>query len=175
VNHSGEKKMPTVVHPDPFSAVLLNSPPLVVTDEQTVLVRKVLDKACSDSRFAEKAYLAISRILTAGAVKVPTVTMLTPNSAEVGDPSFLLHVHGTNFTSGSIIVFNGGEEPTTFVSATEVTTQVDMTTVLLPAVVPVAVISTDGVQSDSMNFTFTDGTPLVTVSKTTSTTTVTKK
>lgn len=158
--------MPTVLRPDPFGAVLLNSPALPVTDEQKNLVREVLDISSSDSRFAEKAYIAITRILTGGSVVVPKVTSLTPNSAEVGDPSFLLHVHGTGFTSGSIIMFNGGEEPTTFVGPTELTTQVDMTTVAGPAVVPVAVLSTDGVLSDSMNFAFTDGTPLVVAAKT---------
>jgi hypothetical protein len=97
--------------------------------------------------------------LTGGSATIPTVTSLTPSSAEVGDPSFLLHVHGTNFTSTSKIVFNGGEEVTTYVSASELTTTVDMTTVLGPAVVTVAVLSGE-VLSDTMNFTFTDGTPL---------------
>lgn len=147
--------MPTILHPDPFGAVLLNSTTLLVTDEQKNLIREVLETACSDSRFAEKAYVAIWRILTAGSAVVPKVTSLTPNSAEVGDPSFLLHVHGTGFTAGSIIMFNGGEEPTTYVSATELTTTVNMTTVSVASTVPVAVLSSEGVLSDSMNFTFT--------------------
>ena len=94
--------MPVLVralYQDPFSTVLLSSPALMVTDEQKGCVKKVLDKACSDSRFSDKAYIAITKILTGRSVKVPTVATLTPNSAEVGDPSFTLHVHGTNFTS----------------------------------------------------------------------------
>jgi IPT/TIG domain len=150
--------MPTVVHPDPFNAVMLASVPLVVTEEQKLYVRKVLDKACSDSRFAEKAYVAISHILSGQMSPPPVVTSLTPNSAEIGDPSFTLHVHGTGFKSGSVIVFNGGEEPTTYVSATELTTGVDMSTAAVPVTVPVSVLSSDGVMSDPMNFTFTDGT-----------------
>jgi len=165
--------MPSVLKPDPFSATLLNSVALVVSNEQAEYIKKILDKACSDSRFADKAFIAIMKVLTSGSVKAPAISSLTPNSAEVGDPSFLLHVHGTNFTSGSIIMFNGGEEPTTFVSATELTTAVNMSTVLVPSVVPVNVISAEGVMSDFLNFTFTDGTPVVTQSPTTVTKSVT--
>jgi hypothetical protein len=153
--------MPVVkaFYQDPFKPVLFSSPPLDVTNEQRDYLRRVLDKACSDSRFAEKAYIAIGLILTGGITKVPTVASLTPNSAEVGDPNPTLHVHGTNFTAGSKIIFNGGEEVTTFVSATELTTVVNMSTVSGAAVVPVAVMSEDGVLSNPMNFAFTDGTP----------------
>jgi len=155
--------MPVVrsFYQDPFSPVLFSSPALLVTDEQKMYIKKVLDKSSSDSRFSDKAYVAISLILTGGSAKVQTVTSLTPNSAEVGDPDFLLHVHGTNFTSLSKIVFNGSEEPTTFVSATELTTTVNMAKVSGPSVVPVAVLSEQGVLSASTNFTFTDGTVLM--------------
>lgn len=155
--------MPTLraLYQDPYSPVLFNSPALAVTSEQKFYVKEVLDLACSDSRFAEKAYLAITRILTGLPVSIPTVTSLTPNSAEVGDPDVTLHVHGTNFTNQSKIVFNGGEEVTVYVSASELTTVINMATVSGPVVVPVAVVSSDGVLSDPMNFTFTDGSPLV--------------
>jgi IPT/TIG domain len=147
--------MPTVLKPDPFSAVLLNSPALIVTEEQSLLIRKVLDTSSSDTRFADKAYVSIWKILTGGSVVPPKITSLTPNSATVGDPSFLLHVIGTGFTSGSTVVFNGGEEPTTYASATELTTQVDMSTVSGASVVPVYV-SSNGVLSDPVMFTFND-------------------
>jgi hypothetical protein len=55
-----------------------------------------------------------------------TVTELEPSSANIGDPSFTLHVHGTGFGPDSKIVFNGHDEPTTFVSRNELTTGVDM-------------------------------------------------
>lgn len=156
--------MPVLVkalYQDPLSPVLFNSPALLVTEEQKMYIREVLSIGASDEQFADKMYRAITKILTGGSVKVQTVTSLTPNSAELGDTSFLLHVHGTNFTSLSKIVFNGGEEPTTFVSAGELTTIVDMSTVGAPITVPVAVMSEDGVISAPMNFTFTDGTPAV--------------
>jgi hypothetical protein len=55
-----------------------------------------------------------------------TVTELEPATANIGDPSFTLHVHGTGFGPDSKIVFNGHDEPTTFVSRNELTTGVDM-------------------------------------------------
>ena len=155
--------MPVLVRPlyqDPFAPVLFNSPALVVTDEQKRWVKEILETGASDTRFAEKMYAAIERVLVGGSVKVQTVTTLTPNSAEIGDPNFTIHVHGTNFTSLSKIIFNGFEEPTTFVSATELTTGVNMSVWTAPsAPLPVAVLSEQGVLSNAMTFTFTDGTP----------------
>jgi hypothetical protein len=133
---------------------------LKVTGEQLSLLKMVLDTACSDSKFAQKAYVAIGLILTGQMVKSPTVTSLTPNSAEIGDASFTLHVHGTNFKNTDKIVFAGVEEPTTFVSATELTTGVNMSVWAGPDVLPVLVESADGVLSNPMSFTFTDGTPV---------------
>ena len=155
--------MPTpvkVLYQDPFSPILFSSPALAVTDEQKMYIREVLSIGASDEQFADKMYRAITKILTGGSVRVPTVTSLVPDSAEIGDPSFTIHVHGTNFTSGSKIIFNGYEEPTTFVSATELTTGVDMSVWTAPSLpLPVAVQDENGVISNAMNFIFTDGTP----------------
>jgi hypothetical protein len=144
------------LYQDPFSPILFNSPALVVTDEQKKYIKEILDTACSDSKFAEKAYNAIILLLTGGSVKVPTVTSLVPNSAEIGSASFTLHVHGTNLKLGSIIVFAGVEEPTTHVSDSELTTGVDMSLWVGPDAVPVAVKSPDGEFSVAMTFTFVD-------------------
>lgn len=151
---------------DPFASVLVASPAVVLSDEQCVYIRAVLDVSSSDSKFAQKAYDAIIKILTGGSVVVPTVTSLTPNSAEIGDPSFTLHVHGTNFKNTDKIIFAGVEEPTTFVSATELTTGVNMSTWFGPDVLPVMVQTVDGVTTTPMNFTFVDNTPATTVTTT---------
>jgi hypothetical protein len=55
-----------------------------------------------------------------------SVTELEPEFAEIGDESFTLIVRGTGFGPDSKIVFNGYEEPTTFVSPQELTTGVNM-------------------------------------------------
>src|SRR5215470_16391597 len=56
--------------------------------------------------------------------QAPTLSSLEPETAEVGSADLELHVKGSRFTDKSVIVFNGGEEPTTFVSAGEVTTTI---------------------------------------------------
>jgi len=147
--------MPSVQYRDPFNATLLNSPALLVTGEQEQYIREVLDVCSSDKQFALKAYNAIHHILTAEPVLPPTVTSLVPATAAVGDPSFTLQVMGTGFNPGSIIMFNGLNENTTYVSPTEVSTGVDMSVWLAAAVCPVSVM-TNGVISDPMDFTFTD-------------------
>jgi hypothetical protein len=149
---------------DPFSPVLLSSSALDVTQEQKDYIKKVLDKACSDSRFAEKAYVAIAFILAGGSATVPEITSLNPGSVTLGDPDFTLHVLGSGFSTLSKIIFNGSEEPTTYVSDTELTTGVNMATAITAATVPVHVVSGDGVLSNAVNFVFQDGgTPLVAV------------
>ena len=147
--------MPVVLHPDPFSPTLLNSVPLVVTQEQKSLIHSVLRYACSDSAFAEKAYAAIEYILVAGSVKPVTLTSLSPSNALLGDPSFTLRVIGSNFDRFSKIVFAGHDEPTTLVSATELTTVVDMSFWHGPDTVQVLVES-PVVASDPLPFTFVD-------------------
>jgi len=142
---------------DPFNAVLLNSEPLAVSEEQRSLIKEILDISSSDSRLAEKAYVAIWRVLTVGSVEEPVVSSLNPGSATIGDPSFTLHVLGTGFNSESLIVWNGSEEPTTYVSATELTTGVDMSTAVVAVNIPVAVLNSDGVMSEASTFVIQDG------------------
>lgn len=156
----GEKNMglvrASVLYQDPFAPVLLSSEPLAVTLEQRLYIKEILNKACSDSLFSDKAYVAIVRVLTGGSVVLPTTSSLSPNSATLGDASFTMTVNGTGFTPTSVIVFNGYEEPTTFVSPTSVTTGINMDVWLAPAAVPVGVLSDDGILSNTQTFTFND-------------------
>jgi hypothetical protein len=145
---------------DPFLPVLLRSRALVVSDEQKGYLKDILTLACSDSRFAEKAYVAIIVALTAGITIPPVVTSLVPSTIEIGQPDVTLHVHGTGFTPASLIIFNGVEEPTTFVSPTELTTGINMSVWLAAAVCPV-VVRTDSIESDPVMFTFTEAPPIV--------------
>jgi len=69
----------------------------------------------------------------------PVLTDITPNNAVVGGANFTMTAIGSNFIPKSVIVFNGGKEPTTYVSATEVTTGVQPSTAGGPATVPVEI------------------------------------
>jgi predicted RecA/RadA family phage recombinase len=82
-----------------------------------------------------------------------TVTSVAPATAVCGGPDLTLHVSGTGFTESSVILFNGGEEPTTYVSATELTTLVKPSLAVNPVVVPVSVVGAP----TAVNFTFTPG------------------
>ena len=85
----------------------------------------------------------------------PVITSLDPATAAIGDPDFTLHVTGTGFGADSVIVWNGSDEPTTVVSATEVTTDVNMATATAAVALPVQV-RTGGDLSAPAVFTFTD-------------------
>jgi hypothetical protein len=74
----------------------------------------------------------------------PTLDSLTPATAMLGDPNFTLHCLGTNFTPDTKILWNGSEEPTVFVSETELTTDVNMATATVAAPIPVAVRGPSG-------------------------------
>jgi len=55
----------------------------------------------------------------------PTVTSISPSSADAGGSAFLLTVNGTNFVIGSIVRWGTTNLPTTVVSSTQLTANVD--------------------------------------------------
>jgi hypothetical protein len=95
-------------------------------------------------------YHADALVYVPPVVEPATVTGLEPRDAVMNGPDFTLHVLGIGFTEETIILFNHGEEPTTFVSATEVTTIVKPSLVGAPVAVPVSVV--DGL--GEIQFTF---------------------
>jgi len=151
------REMVKVRHLDPFKPILLTveTPTIQVTPEQTEYIQDILEKSCSDSRFAQKAYEAINLVLTAGYTPPPEVTSLSPNTAALGSESFTLSVTGKNFGEGSQIIWNGSAETTTRVNDTNLTTGVDMSTAETAMEVPVMVQSRDGVLSNTQMFSLT--------------------
>lgn len=84
----------------------------------------------------------------------PVLTSLNPATAVKGGADVTLHCLGSNFTASSVINFNGGNEPTTFVNAGDITTIVKPSLVSVAISVPVVVIN--GVLSSApKTFTFT--------------------
>lgn len=84
----------------------------------------------------------------------PVLTSINPNTAVVGSINRNLHAIGSSFVASSVIVFNGGEEQTDFVSETELTTTVKPSTASGPITVPVLVRSGNK-DSAPQDFTFT--------------------
>ena len=62
--------------------------------------------------------------VTAASNPVPTMTNISPTSMAAGSIAFTLTVNGTNFVSNSVVNFNGAAKVTTFVSATQLTAQI---------------------------------------------------
>lgn len=88
-------------------------------------------------------------------IVAPVLTRLTPDSLEVPGPDSELVIQGSSFTEESIIVWNGGDEVTEFVSETELKTTVKTSTVEaeLPFALPVYVRNGE-TKSNSLTFTF---------------------
>ncbi|MGE0884029.1 MAG: IPT/TIG domain-containing protein [Blastocatellales bacterium] len=86
---------------------------------------------------------------------VPTLTSLTPNSAQAGGPSFTLTVNGTNFVSGSVVRWNGSDKMTTFVSATQLTAMITAADIAASGMASVTVFNPlpGGGLSNGLNFT----------------------
>ena len=81
---------------------------------------------------------------------------LSPNTAVAGsEADIVMSCIGTGFTKDTVIKFGNYDEPTTFVSATEVTTGVKPSLFVNPDTVPV-LVHTGGVSSSPLDFTFTE-------------------
>jgi hypothetical protein len=55
---------------------------------------------------------------------LPTLTSISPTSANAGDPAFVLTLTGSDFVNGSVVRVNGSDRPTTFVDSTQLTAQI---------------------------------------------------
>jgi len=88
-----------------------------------------------------------------GVPDVLTLTEMEPTSAIIGDDDLTLVLTGTGFTADSIIVFNGGDEPTTLMSDTQVATIVKPSTAGVSGAYPV-LVREGGVETDALEFTF---------------------
>jgi IPT/TIG domain len=85
----------------------------------------------------------------------PVLSSLSPDTAAIGDPDVVMTATGSGFTANSVINFNGGDEPTTFVSDTELSTTVRPSTATTAGSYPVLV--KNGPQASApQDFTFTE-------------------
>ena len=83
----------------------------------------------------------------------PVISALSPGSALAGGPAFTLTVTGSGFVSGSQVRWNGSSLSTTYVSATQLTASVASTQISSPGSVPVSVLNSGGLGSNSVTFT----------------------
>ncbi|MGH9769945.1 MAG: IPT/TIG domain-containing protein [Blastocatellia bacterium] len=74
---------------------------------------------------------------------VPAITSLNPNVVAEGSGDFTLTVTGTNFVNGAQVRINGAPRPTTFVSSTQLTTNIAASEVAAPGTLNVQVVNPD--------------------------------
>jgi hypothetical protein len=87
--------------------------------------------------------------------EAPAVTALTPATAVAGDATDItMIVEGDGFTPASVIRFNGLDEPTTFIDASQVSTVVKPSLFVVPADCPVTVRNGAAI-SNAQTFSFT--------------------
>lgn len=147
-------------HIDPFMPTLREAvEPHALTGEQAQLIERVLELASSDTRFAQKASQAIRLILAGGQTNPSSLQIdsLVPNQKGMGSQSFLLRVLGSGYDATCVIWINDVQRATTFVSSTEVRTNVSLVDVTTPNVYPVIVKDDTGGQSNVAVFTVTAG------------------
>jgi hypothetical protein len=95
-----------------------------------------------------------SAATTASAATAAKLVSMSPATVAVGHASFSLTVSGTNFSSQSVIVWNGAAVPTTFVSSEELTAQISATSVAKASGIPVTVKnSQSGESANVLSFT----------------------
>jgi hypothetical protein len=97
-------------------------------------------------------WAAVSIFFCACPNPVPVVSSISPDTKLAHLPTFVLTVYGSDFASGSEIVFNGIGKTTTRVSSTELTCEVDPNDIATgPMNIPVLVRSPNGDDSNSVN------------------------
>lgn len=96
---------------------------------------------------------------------VPTLTSLSPNTAQVNGAAFTLTVNGTNFINGSVVRWNGNARTTQFVSATQLTAQITAADIASTGTAQVSVFNPapGGGTSGNLSFTIVQPNPAPTI------------
>ena len=88
------------------------------------------------------------------AAAAPTITSVTPNSAQAGSGSLTLTIGGTNFVPGAGVNFNGQTLATTYISANQLSAVVTASILAVPGTFTITVTNPDqsGATSSAVNF-----------------------
>ena len=95
-------------------------------------------------------------------IPTPTISGLSPASANAGGSDFTLTVNGASFLSGATVQWNGTALPTTFVSNTQVTATVTAALIASGGSASVTVANSGGNTSTATSFSITIPTPAIT-------------
>lgn len=104
---------------------------------------------------------------------VPTISSISPTSITAGGPGFTLTVNGTNYASGSVVVWNSTTMTTTYGGATKLTALIPNTLIAAAGTAQVKVYTSGRYGGTSNGVTFTMNAPATTTTTTTTTTSTT--
>jgi hypothetical protein len=90
-------------------------------------------------------------------VVTPTLGSISPSTVAAGSAGFTLTANGTNFTSGTQILWNGVAQNTQVVSNTQVTAAISATQIANAGTVAIRVMKSDTTTSGSLMLTVTGG------------------
>ncbi len=95
----------------------------------------------------------------------PTITTISPNSADTGGAAFTLTVNGSNFVTGSVVRWNGSDRATAFINASQVSAQIPASDIAVARTAAITVFNPapGGGTSNSLTFTIT-GPTITTIS-----------
>jgi hypothetical protein len=91
----------------------------------------------------------------------PALGSLAPSSATAGGPAFTLTANGSNFVSGSAVLWNGVARTTTLVSGTQLSAAITAADIAAPGTAQVSVLNPGGAASGALPFTVTAPPPPV--------------
>lgn len=89
----------------------------------------------------------------------PSLSSLSPGSANAGSSAFTLTVSGTNFYSGSVVKWNGAARTTTYVSGSQLTASISAADVATAGVATITVTNPVGLTSGSLPFNINNAVP----------------
>jgi hypothetical protein len=88
-----------------------------------------------------------------GPSPVPSISGLSPSSADPSVTNFILTINGANFVPGAVAHWNGAERTTTFISSSKLLVKVPGTDRQAPGAAQVSVVNPGPVESTSSAFT----------------------
>lgn len=95
-------------------------------------------------------------------VLVPSLLSLTPSSATVGGAGLTLVVNGASFVNGAVVIWDGSDRTTTFISSSEVRAAITASDVAAIKTVSVAARNPGSATSNTLQFTVTGVVPILT-------------
>jgi outer membrane protein assembly factor BamB len=92
------------------------------TYDDTVTIVGCYDQACTQQVAGSPITIPVTYTVSLGQSQISSVD---PTSVQAGSGAFTLQITGSGFTNQSVVEWDGGARPTTYVSPTELTAQIN--------------------------------------------------